>query len=60
MSVWALKPSKVTHDPKDMATVKIEEMEAGRSPFWRAKANVGLAPTLFHVSKEARSFASKY
>ncbi|KAE9375935.1 hypothetical protein N431DRAFT_454528 [Stipitochalara longipes BDJ] len=46
----------ITHDPKDMAIVEIEKVEAWQSPFWRAKANAGPVPTLLHVNKEARSF----
>jgi hypothetical protein len=51
---------RITHDPRNMATVKIQEIGAGPSPFWRAKANAGPVPALLHVNKEARSFASKY
>jgi hypothetical protein len=43
-----------------MATVKIQEIGAGPSPFWRAKANAGPVPALLHVNKEARSLASMH
>ena len=51
---------RITHDPRNMATVKIQEIGAGPSPFWRAKANAGPVPALLHVNKEARSLASQY
>jgi len=52
---------RIEHDPRDMSTVKLKEidLEAGRNPWWRARAVASPVPVL-HVNKEARSFMGQY
>jgi hypothetical protein len=63
--IWRLclpgpRIARIYHDPKDMATVEISEIEAEADPFWRAKAVAGPVPVLLHINKESRSIAKKH